>query len=132
MSAGIRFRAGLIVAVLWVLPWGIRGAEAEPSASCRDLAGRFSAAPEAMDLPALAMLGSCLATEIGVRVGVAEPPAGSSEEVPIPPAPSTPQEVLPPPPPETVTPQAQTRRYGDWPTPPAWTGTESWPSPNPW
>ena len=127
MGAGIRFGAGLVIALLWVLPWGVRGAEAEPSASCRSLAGRFASTPEEMDLQALAALASCLATEIGLRVGATGTSEGSSEQIP---APSSPQMAPPPPPPQDATPQPEARRYGDWPAPPAW--MENWPSPNPW
>ena len=128
MGVGIRLAAGAIVLALWSVLWSVRGAEAEPPESCRNLAARFASAPEELDVKALATLGSCLATEIAVRVGATGPSAASSGEAPTPSAPQ--EEVAPPPPPQEGASQPQTRRYGDWPAPPAW--MERWPSPNPW
>jgi hypothetical protein len=128
MGIGIRLGAGAIVLVLWVMPWGVRGAEAEPSESCRNLAARFAAAPEQLDLKALATLGTCLTTEIGERVGATGPSAAPREETPTPPAPQ--EEPSPPPASREGTSPPQARQYGDWPPRTPW--MEHWPSPNPW
>lgn len=130
MGVGIRLGAGAIVLALWSAPWGIRGAAAEPSESCRDLAARFAAAPQQMDVKELATLGTCLATELAQRVGATAPPAASpSPEQP--PAPSAPQgEGAPPSPSGERKALPQARPYGEWPQSAPW--MESWPSPNPW
>ncbi len=136
MEIGGRLVAGVILLLLWSLSWGIRGAEAAPSDACRTLAARFAAAPEQLDLKALAALGICLTGEIGERVGAieqAEAPEAKSAPPPqvLQPSPPPPQPPPPPPPPpvgpwEPLPP----RPYGDWPSSAPW--TESWPSPNPW
>ncbi len=130
MGIGIRIGAGAIFLLLWLALWGVPGVEAVPPEACRDLAARFAAAPEQLDLKALATLGTCLTTEIGERVGVTGPSA----------APASPQGETPPPPPpqggasppasQPGTSPPQARQYGQWPLPAPW--TESWPSPNPW
>jgi hypothetical protein len=130
MRIEIRVGACTILLLLWLTLWAVPGAEAEPPEACRDLAARFAAAPEQLDLKALATLGTCLTNEIGERVGVTGPPVA-----PAPPQGETPPPLAPPggtsPPasqPEISPPQA--RQYGQWPLPAPW--TESWPSPNPW
>lgn len=131
MGITMRLSAGAIVLLLWLTLWGVRGADAEPSEACRDLAARFAAAPEQLDLKALATLGSCLTTEIGERVGAAgtsAAPAAPREETPTPPAPQG--GASPPPTSQQGASPPQARQYGQWPLPAPW--TESWPSPNPW
>ena len=128
MGIGIRLGAGALVLGLWLMPWGARRADAEPSESCRNLAARFAAAPEQLDLKGLATLGTCLTTEIGERVGATAPSAVPREEAPTPPAP--PGAATPPPASREGTPRPQAREYGAWPLPAPW--TEHWPSPNPW
>ena len=127
MEIGGRVGAGAFLLLLWPLSWGIGGAEAAPSDACRTLAARFAAAPEELDLRALATLGICLTGEIGERVGAIEQPeAPEAESTP-------PQEAAPPPPapPQPPPPPAPppARPYGDWPSPAPW--METWP-PNPW
>jgi hypothetical protein len=128
MRTGTPLGAGAIFLLLWVTPWGVREAVAEPSESCRNLAARFAAAPEQLDLRALAVLGTCLTTEIGERVGATGPSTAPQEEAPTPPAPQVGASPLPAPRQEAPPPQA--RPYGEWPPPAPW--TENWPSPNPW
>ena len=128
MGMGIRLRVGATVLLLWVTLLAVRGADAEPSESCRNLAARFAAGPEQLDLKALATLGTCLATEIVERVGAAEPSPAPGGEAP---AQQSPQaEASPPPASREGSSPPQARRYGDWPLPAPW--TENWPSPNPW
>jgi hypothetical protein len=122
-------RLGAIVTLLLLgsLSWGLRGAEAAPSEACRILAARFAAAPEQLDLKALATLGICLTGEIGERVGAAEQAEAAQPES------APPPEAIPPPaPPEPPAPPPAappTRPYGDWPPSAAW--REIWP-PSPW
>jgi len=128
MEISGRVGAGAFLLLLWPLSWGIGGAEAAPSDACRTFAARFAAAPEELDLRALATLGICLTGEIGERVGAIEQPeAPEAESTP-------PQEAAPPPPapPQPPPPPAPppARPYGDWPPSAPW--TESWPSPYPW
>lgn len=128
MGIGIRLGAGAIVLLLWLTLWGVRGAEAEPSEACRNLAARFAVAPEQLDLKALATLGTCLTTEIGERVGATGPSGTPQEETPTPPAPQG--RASPPPASQQGTTPPQARQYGEWPLPAPW--MENWPSPNPW
>ena len=130
MRIGVRVGACTILLLLWLTLWGVSGAEAEPSEACRDLAARFAAAPEQLDLKALATLGTCLTAEIGERVGVTGPSATSPApqgETPPPPAPQG--GTTPPASQQGISPP-QARQYGQWPLPAPW--MESWPSPNPW
>lgn len=128
MRTRIRLGATAIVLLLWLTLWGVREAEAEPSESCRNLAARFAAAPEQLDLKALATLGTCLTTEIGERVGATGPSAAPQEGTPTPPVPQG--GASPPPAPQQETSPPQARQYGQWPPPAPW--AESWPFPNPW
>jgi hypothetical protein len=130
MRIGIRVGVCTIPLLLWLTLWAVPGTEAEPPEACRDLAARFAAAPEQLDLKALATLGTCLTTEIGERVGVTGPPAAPPPpQVGTPPPPAPQGEASPPASqPEISPPQA--RQYGQWPPPTPWTG--SWPSPGPW
>lgn len=128
MGIAIRLAACATVLLLWLTPWGVRGAEAEPSESCRNLAARFAVAPEQLDLKELATLGSCLTTEIGERVWATGPSAAPREETRVPPAPQG--EASPPPASREGTSPPPARQYGDWPPSAPW--SEHWPSPNPW
>jgi len=128
-------RAGcLIVCSLFVSLgmafWELDASAAEPTEACRALAARFSTAPGQLDLKSLATLGICVTMELGERAGATEPstapPGGAG------PPPSSPEVGGPPPAPGVNATPPPPRQYGAWPTPPSWTGTESWPSPNPW
>jgi len=136
MEIGGRLGAGAIVLLLWSLAWGTQRAAAAPSDACRTLAARFAAAPEELDLRALAALGICLTGAIGERVGAIEPAEAPEAEV-APPPDVVPPPAAPPPPPQAPPPlpvapwePLPPRPYGDWPPSAPW--IESWPSPSPW
>jgi len=129
MGIGGRLGAAAVFLLLWSLVTGIRGAAAAPSDTCRALAARFAAAPEELDLKALASLGICLTGEIGERVGAIEQPEAPEAES-APPPEAAPPPLAPPPPPPLPPAPPPTRPYGDWPPSAPW--TESWPSPYPW
>jgi hypothetical protein len=128
MGIRVGLSACAVGLVLWLIPWGVRGAAAEPSDACRELSARFAGTPEQLDLQALARLGACLITEIGERLGAMEPSAGAREETP---SLLTPQgETASPSPTREGTSPPLARRRGEWPPPAPW--TESWPPPSPW
>jgi hypothetical protein len=100
--------------------WEALPAAAEPSETCRVLAGRLAGTPEELDAQSLTVLMLCVAAEVGERLGVAAvaPPTAVQSEAP------------PPPPPPALTPEQPPlpprRNYGQWPSPSPWDG--DWPT----
>ena len=122
MGTVLRVVACTVWIMLGVAAWNVGIAAADPPEPCRVLAGQFSATPSELDVKSLARLGACVAIEIEVRTGAAEPSA------------TPPVGAAPEPPPaggsSSIPSAPVARQYGDWPSAAPW--TESWPSPNPW
>jgi hypothetical protein len=132
MSIRVSHAVGASLLVLWWAPWPTPAAAAEPTELCRNLAARFARAPDQLDLPGLATLGSCITGEIAERVG-GTAPSGVPREASPAPAPTPAQETTP----QQYAPASDQwerrppapRQYGTWPPPAPW--IENWPPMSP-